>query len=60
MVAVYKKRGFIVNILLMDPEFDQIADNITTMNIYYNPKSVKEKVPLIERQILHGRKGVKQ
>eukprot|EP00957_Ditylum_brightwellii_P030363 2299998-Ditylum_brightwellii.AAC.1 len=51
MVAVYKKHRFIVNILLMGPEFDHIADDITAMTIYYNPTSAKEKVPLIEREI---------
>eukprot|EP00957_Ditylum_brightwellii_P129601 9885882-Ditylum_brightwellii.AAC.1 len=43
MVSVYKKCGFIVNILLMYPEFDHIAEDIIAMKIYYNPTSAKEK-----------------
>eukprot|EP00957_Ditylum_brightwellii_P066199 5023673-Ditylum_brightwellii.AAC.1 len=50
-ISVYSKCSFIVNVLIMDPEFNALAEEVTGMSIYYNPNLAKEKVPRIERQI---------
>jgi hypothetical protein len=51
VLAVYKKRGFIVTTLLMDGQFETLRGELATMQVTLNTVSNDEHVPEVERHI---------
>ena len=49
--GIYKKRGFKVKEIRVDPEFNPLRDDFTTMGINYNKVAANEHVLVVERQI---------
>ena len=51
VISIYKKRGFHVNIMLFDGQFESIRTDLSSVGVTLNITSNNEHVPEIERQI---------
>jgi Reverse transcriptase (RNA-dependent DNA polymerase)/Zinc knuckle len=51
VIRIYKKRGFVVDMVLMDGEFECLRGNLLDIGVELNTASRDEHVPQIERYI---------